>query len=66
MINQSNIPGYTQLQGRGPVPKSNFVTSDGYVPSYLSSNPVINEALYMPTNKSGVGLAGNESNTSRR
>lgn len=33
-----SVPGYQQLENRGPLPKSNFVTSDGYVPSYLTPN----------------------------
>lgn len=33
-----NVPGYQQLESRAPLPKSNFVTSDGYVPSYLIPN----------------------------
>lgn len=37
-INNLNIPGYTQLGNRSNLPKSNYVTSDNYVPSYLTSN----------------------------
>ena len=42
-VNPVNIPGYTPLASRGTLPKSNFVTADGYVPSYLTNNyPALN------------------------
>lgn len=54
-VNPANIPGYTPLASRGTLPKSNYVTSDGYVPSYLTNNyPAIN----MNTGYGGAGYSG--------
>lgn len=39
-----NIPGYQPLASRitGSLPKTNFVTTDGYVPSYLIPSTIPN------------------------
>ena len=33
-----NIPGYQSMPNTRPLPKSNYVTSDGYIPSYSTNN----------------------------
>lgn len=65
-----NIPGYTELGSTnklGPVPRSNFVTSDGYVPSYLNPNPISNlPPSYVPrSNFNQTNLGGTAINQSQ-
>jgi hypothetical protein len=36
--NNINIPGYQSLPNTRPLPKSNYVTSDGYIPTYSANN----------------------------
>lgn len=38
---QTRIPGFTQLENRmGFTPRTNYVTTDGYVPSFMRPDPI--------------------------